>query len=145
MHKLTDTAVELSFIESTIGLKSFIISLFSVQFLFHVFASLYIPIIAYFQLNFPLKTLSPRLLNSFALDTWLIVFILSFSMLGYSILKRVKDCSLYLLIVYPFILILLSLVRDVSSVQIIVFSLSSCAVVIQFNYQKIKQLEYSQA
>lgn len=144
MYKLTETNTERSFMESKTSLKSFIIGLVSVQFVFHVFASIYSQIIPYFQLTSNLSALSPRLLSSFALDTWLIVFLVSLTVLGYSTLKKVKDFSLYLLIFYPVILITLSLVRDVSSFQIILFSLLSCAAVLQFSYQKIKQLEYLQ-
>lgn len=143
MHKLADTT-ELSLLETKMGLKLFIISLFSVQLFFHVSASIYIQMISYFQLTSHLKALSPRLLSSFALDTWLIIFLVSFSLIGYSILKKVNHFPLYLLIFYPTILILLSSVRDVSSFQVIIFSLLSCAVVLQFSYQKVKQLEYSQ-
>jgi len=145
MHQVTDSAAELSFMESKTGLKLFIISLFSVQFFFHLFASIYIQIVLYFQLTLNINTLSPRVLSSFALDTWLIVFLVSLSLLGYSILKKVKDFPLYLLIAYPAILITLSLARDVSSFQIILLSLLSCALALQFNYRKIKQIECSQA
>lgn len=144
MYKLTDTAIAPSFMESKIGLKPFIISLFSIQFIFHVSASIYIQIISYFQLDLNLYTLSPRLLSSFALDTWLIVFLVSFSVVGYSILKKVKDFSIYMLIGYPATLVLLSLIRDVSLFQTIIFSFLSSVIVLQFSYQKIKQIEYSQ-
>ncbi len=145
MHQLTDSVAELSFMQSKAELKLFIISLFSVQFFFHVFASIYIQIISYFQLTLNLNHLSPRLLSSFSLDTWLMVFLVSLSVLGYSILKKVKDFPLYLLIAYPAILITLSLARDVSSFQIILLSLLSYALSLQFNYRKIKQIECSQA
>jgi hypothetical protein len=144
MYKLTDTSVEFSFMKSKIGLKSFIVSLFSIQFIFHIFASIYIQIISYFQLDLHLYVLNPRLLSSFALDTWLIVFLVSFFVLGYSILKTVKDYPLYILTVYPAMLILLSLVRDVSLFQTIIFLFLSFIIVIQSSYQKVKQLDYSQ-
>ena len=144
MYKLTETNTELSFVESKTGLKSFLIGLVSVQIFFHLFASIYSQIVPYFQLTLNINALNPRLLSSFALDTWLIVFLVSLSLVGYSILKKVKEFSLYLLIIYPVILITLSLVRDVSSLQIILFSLLFCAIILQFSYQKIKQLEYSQ-
>jgi hypothetical protein len=130
--------------ESKTGLKSFLIGLVSIQFTFHLLASTYSQIVPYFQLTSNLNALNPRLLGSFALDTWLIVFLVSLSLVGYSVLNKVKDFSLYLLIFYPAILITLSLFRDVSSLQIILFSLLSCAIILQFSYQKIKQLEYSQ-
>jgi hypothetical protein len=144
MYKLTETNKELSFMESKTGLKSFLIGLVSIQFTFHLLASTYSQIVPYFQLTSNLNALNPRLLGSFALDTWLIVFLVSLSLVGYSVLNKVKDFSLYLLIFYPAILITLSLFRDVSSLQIILFSLLSCAIILQFSYQKIKQLEYSQ-
>lgn len=145
MHQLTDSVAELSFMESKTGLKIFIISLFSVQFFFHVFALLYIQIISNFQLALNFNASNPRLLSTFALDVWIIVFLVSLSLVGYSILKKVKEFSLYLLIAYPTMLITLSLVRDVSPFQVLILSLLSCAIVIRFNYQKIKQLECSQA
>lgn len=145
MHAFTDTEVELSFMETKTEIKSFLISLFSVQFIFHLLASIYIQIISYFQFTLNLGFLSPRSLSSFALDTWLIVLFLIFFFIGYSMLKKAKDFPLYLLTVYPAVLVLLSLLRDVSLFQIFVFSLLSCVVVLQVSYQRVKQLEYSQA
>ena len=88
MYKLTHTSAELSFIESKIGLKSFIVGLLSIQVIFHVITSIYIQIISYFQLDLHLSALNPRLLDSFALDTWLIVALVIFSVVGYSIVKK---------------------------------------------------------
>lgn len=144
MHQLTDTPAELSFIESKAALKLFIGCLVSIQLLFHLFASTYIQLTSHLSATLTLNALSPRLLGSFAADTWLILFIVSFSVIGYSVLKKIKDMPLYLLMTYPVILLVLSLARDVSSVQIFVLSLLASAVVLSFSYQKIKQLEYSQ-
>jgi len=137
MYQITNLPTEPSFLESKIGLKYFILSLFTIQFIFHAFALVYIQIILYFQLDSNLQALSPRLLSSFAFDTWLIVFLVSFSAIGYALLKKIKSYSLYILSVYPVILILLAIVRDVSLFQTIVFSFLSSIIVVQFSYQKI--------
>lgn len=137
MYQITNSPTEPSFLESKIGLKYFILSLFTIQFIFHAFALVYIQIILYFQLDSNLQALSPRLLSSFAFDTWLIVFLVSFSAIGYALLKKIKSYSLYILSVYPVILILLAIVRDVSLFQTIVFSFLSSIIVVQFSYQKI--------
>lgn len=137
MYQITNLPTEPSFLESKIGLKYFILSLFTIQFIFHAFALVYIQIILYFQLDSNLQALSPRLLSSFAFDTWLIVFLVSFSAIGYALLKKIKSYSLYILSVYPVILILLAIVRDVSLFQTIIFSFLSSIIVVQFSYQKI--------
>ena len=144
MYQKTNSTTDQPFLESKIGLKYFILSLFTIQFIFHAFALIYIQIISYFQLDSNLQVLNPRLLSSFALDTWLIVFLVSFSAIGYTILKKVKSYSLYILSIYPVLLVLLALVRDVSLFQTIIFSFLSSIIVVQFSYQKNKQLEYSQ-
>lgn len=144
MHQLTDTPAELSFMESKAELKLFTGCLVSIQLLFHLFASTYIQLTSYLSATLTIDALSPRLLSSFAADTWLILFIVSFSVIGYSVLKKIKNIPLYLLMAYPVILLLLSLARDISSLQILVLSLLSSAIVLSFSYQKIKQLEYSQ-
>ena len=97
MYQITNSPTEPSFLESKIGLKYFILSLFTIQFIFHAFALVYIQIILYFQLDSNLQALSPRLLSSFAFDTWLIVFLVSFSAIGYALLKKIKSYSLYIL------------------------------------------------
>jgi len=144
MHILSDKETEPSFMDTKTELKSFLISLFSLQLVFYALVFIYIQVISYFQLALNQHILNPRLLSSFAFDTWLIVFLLIFSLIGYSMVKKIKYLPFYLLIAYPAILVMLSLPRDVSLLQVFVFSLLSCAVVLNFSYQKIKQLEYSQ-
>ena len=71
------------------------------------------------------------------------VILLSFTLVGYSILNKTKDFPLYSLLIYPAALVILSMVRDVSFLQVIVLSLLSCAVVLKFYYQRVTQLYYS--
>lgn len=143
MYQPAETPVELSFMESKIELNTFILNIFAIQFIFHIVASMFITITSYFELSSNIHALNPKLLSSFALDTWIIVLLASFSLIGYSIVTKVKILSLHLLIAYPTILILLSSIRDVSLLQIIIFSMISSAIVLPFSFQKIKQLEYS--
>ena len=143
MYKPTDTPVELSFMESKIELNTFILNLFAIQFVFHIVASIFIYITSYFELSSGIQDLNPKLLSSFALDTWIIVLLASFSLIGYSVIAKIKTFSLHLLFAYPTILILLSFVRDVSLLQIIILSIISSTIVLPFSFQKIKQLEYS--
>lgn len=143
MYKTTDIEKELSFIDIKIGIKSSLISLISVQLVFQIFTLVYIQIISYFPTISTSELLSPRGLNYFAWDMWLMIFLLSSSLVGYSILKKTKDFPLYLLLVYPASLVILSMVRDVSFFQVIALSLLSCAAVLKFNYQRVTQLYYS--
>jgi len=138
-----DIEKEPSLMEIKAGVKLSLISLFSVQLVFQIFTIIYIQIISYFHSTSSLDILSPRGLSHFAWDMWLIAILLSFSLFGYSILKKAKDFPLYLLFVYPTTLVILSLVREVSLVQVVILSSLSCAVVLQFNYQRVKQLEFS--
>ena len=65
--------------------------------------------------------------------------------MGYSMVKKVKELPLYLLIAYPVILIVLSVIRDVSSIQIAVLSTLSCAIVLKVNVERAIQFEFSKA
>ena len=142
MYKIKDSEPELTFMEIKSGLKLSLISIFSIQLVFQILVLLFIQIISYLQSTLSLNILSPRGLSSFALDMWLMVLVLSLSLVGYSFLYKTKDFPLYSLTVYPALLIFVSMIRDVSLLQVIVFSLISCAAVLQIIYHKIKQLEF---
>ena len=143
MYQTTDVEKELSFIEKKIGIKSSLISLCSVQLVFQILTLIYIQIISYFPTISTIVLLSPRGLNHFSWDMWLMVILLSFTLVGYSILNKTKNFPLYSLLIYPAALVILSMVRDVSFFQVIVLSLLSCVAVLKFNYQRITQLYYS--
>jgi hypothetical protein len=145
VYSVTDLEKQPSLMELKAGVKQSLISLFSAQLIFQVFAILYIQLISYIQSAFNLDFLSPRGLSNFAWDMWLMMILLTFSLIGYSVLKKAKDFPLFLLVVYPAALSILSMVRDVSIIQVIVLSLLSCAVVLQVNYKRVKQLEFSEA
>jgi len=142
VYKIKDSEPELTFMEIKSGLKLSLISIFSIQLVFQILVLLFIQIISYLQSTLSLNILSPRGLSSFALDMWLMVLVLSLSLVGYSFLYKTKDFPLYSLTVYPALLIFVSMIRDVSLLQVIVFSLISCAAVLQIIYHKIKQLEF---
>lgn len=145
MYKTTDMEKELSFMEIKVGMKPSLISLFSAQLVFQLFTLLYVQIISYFPTISNIELLKPRGLSYFAWDMWLMVFLLSSSLIGYSILKKTQDFPLYLLFVYPFSLLVLSLLRDVSFIQVVGLSLLSCVAVLKINFQRVKHLEYSRA
>ena len=140
-----DPEKESSLMEVKVGMKLSLISIFSVQLAFQIFTTIYIHAISYFQYNISFSIFSPRGLNNFASDMWLIAILLSLSLIGYSILQKTKDFPLYLIFVFSGILTLFSLIRNVSLVQVALFSLLSCTVVLLFNYQRFKQLELSNA
>jgi len=142
VYKIKDREQELTFMEIQSGLKLSLISIFSVQLVFQILVLLFIQMTSYFRTTLSLNILSPRGLSSFALDMWLMAFVLSLSLLGYSFLYKTKDFPLYSLAVYPAILIIFAMIRDVSFLQVVSFSLLSCAAVLQIIYQKIKQLEF---
>ena len=143
MYQTTDVEKELSFIEIKIGIKSSLISLCSVQLVFQILTLIYIQIISYFPTISTIVLLNPRRLNHFSWDMWLMVILLSFTLVAYSILNKTKNFPLYSLLIYPAALVILSMVRDVSFFQVIVLSLLSCVAVLKFNYQRITQLYYS--
>jgi hypothetical protein len=140
-----DPEKESSLMEVKVGMKLSLISIFSVQLAFQIFTTIYIHAISYFQSNISFSIFSPRGLNNFASDMWLIAILLSLFLIGYSILQKTKDFPLYLIFVFSGILTLFSLIRNVSLVQVVLFSLLSCTVVLLFNYQRVKQLELSNA
>lgn len=143
MYRTQDIEPEISFMEMKSGLKQSLINIVSVQLVFQIFAILFIQIISYFRVTISLNILNPEGLNLFAWDMWLIVILLSAFLVGSSILNKIKVIPLYSLIIYPAILVMFSIIRDVSSIQIIIFSLLSCSVVLKINYQRVKQLEFS--
>jgi len=143
VYRTKDIEPELSFMEIKSSLKLSLINIFSVQLVFQIFALLFIQVTSYFQTTSSLNLLSPRELSSFVWDMWLIVFLLSFFLVGCSVLNKIKLIPLYFLVSYPAILVVFSMVRDVSLFHVTAFSLLSCASVIQINYQWVKQQEYS--
>jgi hypothetical protein len=145
MYHSPNRVKEPAVIETKIGMTLSIISLFCVQFSFQIFTLLYRNVISYFQLSANFTILNPRELSSFAMDMWVMMILLSFFLMGYSMVKKVKELPLYLLIAYPVILIVLSVIRDVSSIQIAVLSTLSCAIVLKVNVERAIQFEFSKA
>ena len=143
MYNSQNIEKEPSLMEIKAEVKLSLISIFSVQLAFQIFATIYIQAISYFQSIFNFSLLNPRGLSNFVWDMWLIAILLSCCLFGYSNLKKAKYFPVYLLIVYPAIVTILSLVRDVSLVQVVILSLLSYVVVLQLNYQRVKQLEFS--
>lgn len=145
MYQTTNVEQELSFSDIKIELKPSLISLFSIQLIFQMFTLAFIQIMSYFQTHHIDNVLSPRGLSLFSWDMWLMMILFSVTLIGYSILKKTKEFSLYLLLIYPASLILLSLVRDVSILQVMSLSLLSCVTVIKYNCYRLKQLSLSEA
>lgn len=143
MYTVQEIEKEPLLMEMKAGMKLSLISLFSVQLIFQILTAVYVQIISYFQSTANFNILSPRGLSYFSWDMWLIAILLGFSLAGYSVLKKVKDFPLYLVIVYPVILVTISMIRNVSLIQVVVFSLLACAVVLQINFQRAKQLHLS--
>ena len=145
MYQNTNIELETSFMEMKSGLKLSLINLVSVQLIFQILAVLFLQLMSYSEITIDLAILNPKGLNLFAWDMWLIVILLSTFLVGGSILNKLKVIPLYSLIIYPVILILFSVIRDVSSIQIMLFSLLSCGIVLKINYQKVKEIELSKA
>lgn len=144
VYNSLDIEKELSLIDIKVGIKLSLISIFSVQIVFQILSSIYIQVTSHFQLtsNY-FNVFYPRGLSYFSWDMWFIIILFSFVLLGYSKLKKVKYFPLYLLFIYPSTLIIFSLLRDVSLIQVAIFSLLSCSIVIYMSYQRIINLEYS--
>ena len=134
-----------SFTELKIGLKLTLLSVVGLQLIFQILAKGYIEVISSIHNFASLPFLDPRGLNSFTWDMWLTVIVLSVALFGFSIVKKVKDLPLYLLITYPSILILFSLVRDVSLIQVLVLSLLAFALILQINLKRVNQVIYDEA
>ncbi|GAA6171800.1 hypothetical protein NBRC116592_14700 [Colwellia sp. KU-HH00111] len=145
MYQTTNVEQELSFSDIKIELKPSLISLFCIQLIFQMFTLAFIQIMSYFQTHYIHNVLSPRGLSLFSWDMWLMMILFSVTLIGYSILNKTKEFSLYLLLIYPASLILLSLVRDVSILQVMSLSLLSCVTVIKYNCYRLKQLSLSEA
>lgn len=143
MYTAQEIEKEPLLMEMKAGMKLSLISLFSIQLIFQIFTVFYVQIISYFQSTAHFNILSPRGLSHFSWDMWLIAILLGFSLVGYSILKKMKNFPLYLVVVYPVILVIISMIRNVSLIQVAVFSLLAYAIVLQVNFQRAKQLHLS--
>ena len=97
MYQTTNVEQELSFSDIKIELKPSLISLFSIQLIFQMFTLAFIQIMSYFQTHHIDNVLSPRGLSLFSWDMWLMMILFSVTLIGYSILNKTKEFSLYLL------------------------------------------------
>ena len=140
MNNIAEITDECSLLEVKTNVKLFLANLFIIQVVFVLLSHLYITATNYVPAGIAANLLSPRELSYFVWDFWLISFLIIGIFLGYSILKRKEELPLYFLASSPAITIMLSLLRDVSFLQIIMLSSLSCAIVIQVNFQRVKQL-----
>ena len=141
MDNAQETKTELSVMEITVELKLAFFSLLAIQLIFQLFTLLYIQVNEYFNLATHFSFLDPKLLSHFTWDMWFIALLLCGVLFVYAYLKKTTIFPLYLLIIYPTVLMFFALFRQVSFLQVAIFSLVACALVIQVNYQKNKQLE----
>ena len=141
MDNAQETKTELSVMEITVELKLAFFSLLAIQLIFQLFTLLYIQVNEYFNLATHFSFLDPKLLSYFTWDMWFIALLLCGVLFVYAYLKKTTIFPLYLLIIYPTVLMFFALFRQVSFLQVAIFSLVACALVIQVNYQKNKQLE----
>lgn len=141
MDNAQETKTELSFMEITVGLKLAFFSLLAIQLIFQLITLLYIQVNVYFNLATHFSFLAPKLLSYFTWDMWFIALLLCGVLFVYAYLKKTTIFPLHLLIIYPAVLMFFAIFRQVSFLQVAIFSLVACALVIQVNYLRNKQLE----
>ena len=136
---------ETPFMKIKCGLKLSLINLFSIQFIFYTLALVFIELSSHFQLSSKYGFTNPRELSAFAFDMWFIAFIFSACLFVGVFINKIKRIPLYFLLSYPATLIFFALIRDVFLYQIIIFSLASCFLVLKVNYQRFRNIEFSNA
>lgn len=76
-------------------------------------------------------------LSQFIFDLWFTTILFSIGFFGYSKLKKQTECLLVLFIVSPILTVLLSLMRDVSSIIVAILSGVIAFLIYRYNYQKL--------
>jgi len=122
---------EPSFFAIKLPILLLILNLFIFQTIFHLSTATLISVAA--QQNL----FSFEGLSQFTFDLWFIVILFSIGLFGYSKLKKQTECLLVLFIIVPVLTILLSLMRDVSSIIVITLSCVIAFLICRYNYQKL--------
>lgn len=123
--------VEPSFFVIKLPIKFLIINLFVFQTIFYICTATLVSVAE--QQNL----FSFEGLEKFTFDMWFVVILLSVGLLGYAKLKQQKECLLMLVLVYPALVMVLSLIRDASSIIVIVLSGVIAFLICRYNFQKL--------
>lgn len=122
---------EPSFLAIKLPVLLLIINLFVFQIIFHLSTATLISVAAKQNL------FSFNGLSQFTFDMWFVVILFSVGLFCYSKVKKQTECLLVLLLIVPTLIILLSLVRDVSSLIVIALAGVISFLICRFNYQKL--------
>jgi len=123
--------VEPSFFAIKLPILLLIVNLFVFQTIFHISVATLVSV------DEQQNLFSFEGLEKFTFDMWFMVIVLSVGLLGYCKLKQQKECLLLLIFIYPVIIIILSLIRDASSLIVIVLSGVIAFLIARYNYQKL--------
>ena len=122
---------EPSFLAIKLPVLLLIINLFVFQIIFHLSTATLISAAAQ-QSLFSFQDLA-----KFTFDMWFIVILFSIGLFSYSKVKKQTECLLILFLIVPALVILLSLIRNVSSLIIIALAVVISFLICRFNYQKL--------
>ncbi|WP_076419947.1 hypothetical protein [Colwellia sp. UCD-KL20] len=122
---------EPSFFETKLPVLFLIVNLFVFQIIFHISTATLTSVAAKQNL------LSFEGLTEFTFDMWFVVILFSIGLFSYSKIKKQTELLLVVFITIPSTIVLLSLVRNVSSVIVLVLVGVISFLICRFNYQKL--------
>ncbi len=128
---------DVSFLLKKISVKETILSIIGVQTFFYLFSVLFSVLYSALPPSV-LATLPNKLFDvsgilSFAADMWLIAFLFSMGIIFCHQLKIIQQLSVYNSIVFSFVIIVFSLFREASTINITVFVLVALSLVLKVN------------
>jgi hypothetical protein len=140
MQQYTDTD-EVSFFFHKLSIKTFILSVISLQFFFHLLSFLYATTLATVLSALPENIFNATGLTSFAADMWLITILLALSILFLHKFKKARSIPLYYLGVFSVVIIILSLFRETFSLNVLALTFVALFIVIKVNLYHIENQE----
>lgn len=122
---------EPSFLETKLPVLFLILNLFIFQMLFHISTATLTSVAAKQNL------LSFEGLTEFTFDMWFVVILFSIGLFSYAKIKKQSELLLVIFITIPSIIVVLSLLRNVSSIIVVVLVGVISFLICRFNYQKL--------
>ncbi len=119
------------FFEIKIPVNLLILNCFIFQIIFHISTATLSSVAA------KQNILSFEGLSSFTSDMWFIVILFSIGLFSYAKIKKQTEVLLILFISIPIIIALSSLIRNVSSIIVIILVVVISFLICRFNYQKL--------
>ncbi len=124
---------DVSFFLKKISVKETILSIIGVQTIFYLFSVLFSMLPPSVLATLPKNLFDVSGILSFAADMWLITFLFSVGVIFCHQLKIIQQLSVYNSIVFSFVIIVFSLFREASTINITVFVLVALSLVLKVN------------